>query len=354
MWTLLTFLAQLASHHLSPSDTPQQLKVSKVIVYPVKSCAGIELEGAYINEYGFEFDRFWVVADTSTGKMLSQRSHPKMVLIKQKLVTDLNVQNAYSKVGGKLVLSAPGMPDLQVPFRKTFKDLPQKLIDIHSTPVLGLSEGPEPATWFTTFLETPCELYIKSPTSIRTLPERHTPPLDQFSKDYTPQTGFADGFPFLIASEVSLLDIQSKLERESPPGTQMSMQNFRPNIVVAQGDAGGRLDPYEEERWKTVRFKAKEGNEEGETFYIASRCTRCQMPSNNIEKGSFQKEVTSTLMKHRRVDPGSKYEACFGMNAVQQKIGGRIQVGDSLQVLEWTTHDRRVGVWRPDPDYKRK
>ena len=52
------------------------------------------------------------------------------------------------------------------------------------------------------------------------------------------------------------------------------------------------------------------------------------------------------MMKYRRVDPGSKYNACFGMNLLHEKGGGIISVGDEIIVDSFTNaHDRKKGIW---------
>lgn len=50
------------------------------------------------------------------------------------------------------------------------------------------------------------------------------------------QVGFADFAPVLVASEASLADLNSRLDRA------VSIRNFRPNIVVS----GSKLKAFEE------------------------------------------------------------------------------------------------------------
>jgi uncharacterized protein YcbX len=76
--------------------------------------------------------------------------------------------------------------------------------------------------------------------------------------------------------------------------------------------------------------------------------TRCSIPNVNTDTGEGGSAVTKVMMKDswRRVDPGSKFDACFGMNAISVSKRGCISVGDPVSVLVTTSkHDRKVGVW---------
>ncbi|MGH8805086.1 MAG: MOSC N-terminal beta barrel domain-containing protein, partial [Polaromonas sp.] len=57
-----------------PSDAPSDLAavISRLYVYPVKSCAGVPVQEAILTETGLEFDRAWMVVDEK-GDFLTQR-----------------------------------------------------------------------------------------------------------------------------------------------------------------------------------------------------------------------------------------------------------------------------------------
>lgn len=58
------------------------------------------------------------------------------------------------------------------------------------------------------------------------------------------KTAFADGYPFLIASQRSLEELNRHLD------VPISMHRFRPNIVV-----DGVCDPWEEDFWDEVGIR---------------------------------------------------------------------------------------------------
>lgn len=76
--------------------------ISELFVYPIKSCAGIALPRAQLLETGLAYDRHWLIT-TPDGMMITQRTHPRLALIRTALEHDA------------LVLNAPGMPEIRTP-----------------------------------------------------------------------------------------------------------------------------------------------------------------------------------------------------------------------------------------------
>ena len=59
-------------------------RIARLFVYPVKSCAGVELREAVLTETGLDLDRAWMVVDTE-GNFVTQRELPRMALIRPQL-----------------------------------------------------------------------------------------------------------------------------------------------------------------------------------------------------------------------------------------------------------------------------
>jgi uncharacterized protein YcbX len=111
----------------------------------------------------------------------------------------------------------------------------------------------------------------------------------------------------LLASEASLNDLNSRLERP------VDWRRFRPNIVVSGCDQA-----FVEDTWARIQIQASTPLE----LHIAARCTRCRLPNVDPNLGQVtSQEPFSTLQKYRRVDPGAKYQACFGVNAIPLQRG---------------------------------
>src|SRR4051794_35874565 len=78
------------------------VRVSGLVYYPVKGCAGTSVSSAEIGPAGLRHDReFMVVAPD--GVFRSQRRYPVMAAIRASLPRD-----------GRLALSAPGVEDLVI------------------------------------------------------------------------------------------------------------------------------------------------------------------------------------------------------------------------------------------------
>jgi uncharacterized protein YcbX len=54
-------------------------RISEIWIYPIKSLAGIRLRKAIVEQKGLQYDRRWMLVDT-TGRFLTQREHPEMAL----------------------------------------------------------------------------------------------------------------------------------------------------------------------------------------------------------------------------------------------------------------------------------
>ena len=61
-------------------DEKEEIKISRLTVYPLKSCKGIDVKRARLTETGFEWDRCFCVIDKD-GEFISQRTVPELALV---------------------------------------------------------------------------------------------------------------------------------------------------------------------------------------------------------------------------------------------------------------------------------
>lgn len=124
---------------------------------------------------------------------------------------------------------------------------------------------------------------------------------------------FADGYPYLLANEASLRDVQQRCP------ASVKMEQFRPNLVVS--GAGAR----EEDTWKVIRI--------GDVIFdVAKPCSRCIFTTVSPEKGQKHPsgEPLATLQTFRTaVDNG---DVDFGQNLIARN-SGVIRVGDEVEIL---------------------
>ncbi|MBL8096106.1 MAG: MOSC domain-containing protein, partial [Anaerolineales bacterium] len=129
-------------------------------------------------------------------------------------------------------------------------------------------------------------------------------------------TGFADGYPILVLSEESLMDLNRRLT------TPLPMNRFRPNIVV-RGAA-----PYAEDTWR--RFTIN-----GLAFEGVKTCARCAVTTTDQTTAAREREPLATLATYRDSDRG----VLFGKNVIQTPPDGGptlnwggVAVGDTVIV----------------------
>jgi len=264
-----------------------ELRLRELWRFPVKSMRGGRCARLTVGQRGFEHDREWMVVDASH-RFLTQRQVTKMALV------DVQVDT------GWLQLAAPGMPDLAVANVVDGETIEVRIWDDHN---IGLVVGPDVDAWLTEFLGQPCRLVQFPAATVRAVDPAYAQPNDQ--------VGFADGFPFLLISQASLDDLNSRLERPVP------MIRFRPNLVVTGTSA------FEEDRWRRIRI--------GEmTFRVAKPCSRCIIPTIDPNTGDRGREPLQTLRGYRRWDN----KVFFGQNLVHDGVG-ELTEGMAVEVLEW-------------------
>lgn len=264
-----------------------ELKLAALYRYPVKSLAGETFGALDVDARGFRHDRHWMVVDAE-GRFRTQRELPRMVLI-----------GTHVTEHGALQLRAPGMADLTVLRHAT--DARVEVVVWNDT-VNAAPTDPAADAWLSEFLDTPCRLVHFPDDSSRAVDPAFATPDDQ--------VGFADGFPFMLISQASLDDLNSRLEVALP------MHRFRPSLVVA-GCA-----PYAEDGWRVLRI--------GDIrFRVVKPCARCAIPSVDPDTAERGKEPLRTLATYRR--QGSK--VMFGQNLVHEGRG-RLEVGMAIEVLE--------------------
>jgi uncharacterized protein YcbX len=223
-----------------------------------------------------------------TGRFLSQRRHPRMALIATRIEDD------------RLVVSAPEMPSLQVPF-----DLSRggrMLASVWDDLVETLPVGYEADRWFEEFLGVRCRLVHLPDESVRRVDPDYGEPGGRVA--------LADGFPFLLISEASLADLNARLEHPLP------MNRFRPNLVVAG------CEPFAEDGWRRIRIGPI-------SLRVAKPCARCAITTVDQGTGLKGKEPLRTLATFRR----SGTKVLFGQNLIHEKTG-KLRVADPLEVVQ--------------------
>jgi uncharacterized protein YcbX len=283
------------------------VSVTDLYIYPIKSCKGIKVTSAKITKRGFLYDRMFVIAEcTSKGnRFITQRNYPPLALVECNL----------SEMNNNITISAPNMPSITISLTETKPDI--SLVTIWSDvcecqEVQGVND--DVAEWFNRYLNmTNLKLFRMSDKF-----ERQTD--REFS--ISGQTGFADGYPFLIASNQSLQAVNEKLSQS------IDIINFRPNIIV------NTENPFDEDTWKEIYINNVK-------FSVVKPCSRCKLPNVIPDKGIMDTAypVSEALKqfrtgKHLQLRESWKNEVFFGQNLDHHNADkGSMSVGDKVQVI---------------------
>ena len=267
-------------------DFDIQATISKLFVYPIKSCAGVELDEALLIETGLEFDRAWMVVDAAN-EFVTQRQLPRMALIRPQMKHS------------ELLLRAPGMLALHVAYDRV--EAPTR-VTVWKDEVAAYDMGDIAAQWFSDFLSEPGR-----PQRLRLVrfdPEHKRLSSLKWTEGVEALNQFGDGFPLLVASEGSLAELNARLAAggHGPVG----IERFRPNIVLAGAEA------HDEDRVETMHIETAEGEV---LMRPVKPCARCPIPDIDPATATSSPEVGDTLRTYRS-DPRVDGAITFGMNAI--------------------------------------
>jgi uncharacterized protein YcbX len=262
------------------SDLPVTL--ASLHLYPVKSCAGITLDTHELDTTGLEFDRAWMVVDAH-GEFLSQRELPRMALIQPRLRAS------------DLVLRAPGMLALHLAL-----DVVEHAVRVRvwDDEVDAFDMGALAAQWCSDFLGRPARLVRFDPDARRLADRDWTGALEA-------PVQFSDGFPLLVTSTASLAELNRRL------GTPVTMQRFRPNLVLDGLDAHGE-DFIDEISFDDGAIRLR----------LVKPCARCSIPDVDPDSAATGHAVGDALAAYR-ADARLGGALTFGMNAVIVEGAGR-------------------------------
>lgn len=273
-----------------------QAQVSRLFVYPIKSCAGVALDEAMLTASGLDLDRAWMVVDAQ-GEFLSQREMPRMALIRPTLRTF------------EIVLRAPGMLALHLSIDSV--EQPTR-VRVWDDVVPAFDMGDVAAQWFSDFLGQPLRL-------VRFDPEHRRLSSLKWTGGVEATNLFSDGFPLLVTSEAALDDLNARLVAAGHAA--VGMERFRPNLVLRGVDA------FDEDHLRELRITTAQGTAR---LRLVKPCARCPIPDVDPATGQVSRGVGDVLQTFRS-DPRLAGAVTFGMNAIVLDGGGQmLRVGQSV------------------------
>jgi uncharacterized protein YcbX len=272
-------------------------RLTGLAVHPVKSTAARRVRHATVEPWGLRADRRWMVVD-GDGECLTARDERRL------LTVSADTPATDPGVGAALRLRADGLDDLLVAEPQG----DEEEVTVHGRPLTGRASAPA-RDWLRAAL---------GRDDVRLVQVARPRPLNPRHARAGEATAFADGYPATLASEASLQRLRdwvtgTALERGEEPGSPLAMARFRPNLVV-----GGDLEPFEEDRWRSVRVGAV-------TFRVVKPVDRCVLTTVDPVTTERGHEPLRTLARHRKWG-GATW---FAVQLVPEALG-ELRVGDEV------------------------
>jgi uncharacterized protein YcbX len=261
--------------------------LTQINIYPVKSLGGILLQSSRVDERGLKYDRRWMIVDENN-QFITQRKYPQMSLLQPEIKESLLIINHKQNKVTPLTISLSPYNEEEIN------------VQIWKDNIPAIKYNSDVNEWFTKAIGLRCSLVHMPDTTKRKVNSKY---IDNQI------VSFADGYPFLIIGEESLVDLNNRLKDPLP------VNRFRPNLVFSGGE------PFDEDGW--MRFKIG-----GVEFRSIKPCSRCVVTTVDQNTSNKSKEPLKTLSQYREVNG----KVMFGMNLVCE-VTGKLKMGDQINHL---------------------
>ncbi|GAP82461.1 putative MOSC domain-containing protein [Rosellinia necatrix] len=332
--------------------------IRSLLIYPVKSCRGVEVTRGRVLPQGLEFDRLFTFAQLKSPfpvsldstdeaksqhrwEFITQRQFPRLATVKVDLwlpdEMKLRRQSMKSTKEAFLILRFPWKEDgwrglLSVAMAKLSRGTsaePEKeiLLPVDFPSAAEIKDSgytfEEVKIWkevvraldMSTELPRELMLYLGvsnklglfrvDPAKLREV-YRCAP--RKGDAGYQPVTGFQDAYPLHMMTLNSLQQFSEEVPKDDQL-EELDARRFRPNIILSGVPA------YDEETWKKARFRpGKSGLYNDAVFHVSCRTVRCKMPNVDPITGErHPREPDHSLRTRRDVDKGAPLNGCLGM-----------------------------------------
>lgn len=289
------------------------MRAAALYVYPIKSCRATPVSQLHISSRGPKDDRdFMLVEEKDTQKFITQRGDPELVFVQPTLTEEglriETVDTAPTKLSPIFVARERW---------EALRGFPIKT-KVHTNDCQGVDQGHEIAEWFSTYLGRRVRL-LYMPESFKRIPNRVPGNVAEATLK------FADGYPLLLTTYASLVELNARLP---PQYERFTMDQFRPNIVVASEDTS--MAPWEEETWNHFTCGSV-------SLYGVKPCDRCVIITTNQQ--TSERQHAKLLIAHAEIHSAPKRSKTnpalvqqvpiFGMNLIPASSGS-VTIGEAI------------------------
>jgi uncharacterized protein YcbX len=342
--------------------------ISSLCIFPIKSCAAVEISEGKVTRYGLEYDRRYAIVDLETNEIMTQRKLPQLALIQPEIIRN----------GATIRVHLPNVQSKSLEITCKCKAIIcQKIgsvkIDMNGWLMGGICENMAAEGDAETVINTLSSFFGKEGKrfglvmldasnaivrgyghSARMNPGvrrlRHQLAMGGVASE-SDTCAFHDIAPLMITTTQSLEDLNRELQEAGSPPVQMD--RMRGNIVI-RGSASS--PPWDEEFWGRATISSNSGGPPV-SIRVLQSCVRCTVVTIDQKTGERPDGQNPTKQLRQRqtrtVDSHGPY-AAFGpffgtWAAADEGSEGRvIRVGDNFTV---TARDATSSYryWLPQP-----
>jgi molybdenum cofactor sulfurtransferase len=341
-----------------------EVLLSSIFVYPIKSCSGVRVDYWPVSRSGLKYDRYFAIIDNSNNKVITQKQYPMLALIQPSFLLERSNDEEILT----LHISSPSLMEstLVVPLESITSPSPSSSSSLSSLSisssfceynvcgrkVFGQKTSGNANEWFTEFLN-------KHNDSVRRNSEvdgdstshshqKHDKlksfSLIQYSslseitssncglsvednKNDKETSSFANTSQYLLLSTESIqrlihLMVESKELQQKDRSHEdfvknidkshedeqlyIRVENFRPNLVVSSCGKES-ASPHQEDFWKSVTVplyslsRSTFSSPTSLTLSVSGPCSRCSMVNVNGQSGIMSCKVFEALKEYRKV-----------------------------------------------------
>ncbi len=293
----------------SVSEAPElRARIARMFVYPVKSCAGVELHEAVLTPTGLDLDRSWMVVDAQ-GDFVSQREAPRLALVRPQLKVH------------EIILRAPGMLALHLSIDSVQE--PAR-VRVWEDTVNAYDMGDIAAQWFTDYLSLCPDGRPATQAArfrlVRFDPDHQRLSNMQWTAGVEAPNQFSDGYPLLVLSVASIDLLNQRLAGSGHAA--VGIERFRPNLVL------DGIQAHDEDRVLDLHVEA---GPDAVVLRPVKPCPRCPIPNIDPATGDSS-PVVGDMLQTYRCDARVGGAVSFGMNAIViAGDGAMLKVGQSVR-----------------------
>jgi len=253
-------------------DVVMQPRIVKFVIYPIKSCPGIEATSWVATKIGFKYDRMYAIYD-SKGMLVTIQRNPLLGLLKCHIQGDITQD--ITRGANHLIISA------QNSFEVITIDLSSATVPI------------EVNEWLTKILKQNVTLVKSNFTS------------------------FVNTSAYLVCNRQSIRDLNHRVQQKYANGVEpIDEERFRPNIVI------DGVKAYAEDDMKEMSLLFPNCEETSVTFVSEKICNRCFTTTMIARKQSrdINMEPMKTLLTYRKTSEGSTFGMYVDFTNKEQMI----------------------------------